>query len=740
MKSSLLFPSRVLKLALISWQGALESPQVMRSRFNTLILSLTDGVTKEWCIATYLFWRASTKLSSKSGYLFLALYYKQARVCLQRFTAGDSKPSSMAPSVSCTRAGIPRIIPSFHRKKIKEGDLKIIRLYLSLFSLSNLIPLAKKISADLLKSIEDPAPLDAVQEVASEMRPHLGKLLRRYIPGIDSIPLKQGLEFVPTWKSTPSTAWYNKLLRKSGDDKGISLRKYSYHTSIFHCFFSELAAFQMLMTFCHARGEQFSQGCLWPSYTRYAFDRKGNKFITEQSLEWFERRIGPLIPSPEMLGIPPNTGRLCQACTGNGKRRLFAIGNYINQRLLHPIHTWLMKLLIKLPMDGTFNQVSPLLRLRDRPGTFHSVDLKSATDRWPLLLLFEIVQALFDRSFASCVVNSTLAQNIFQVTFLKKAKCKAGVSFIAGQPLGLYGSWPLFALSHHLVIWYCAEQEYPGKVFTDYAVLGDDVLIVDDRVAARYQSFLSRIGVSISPAKSIISERGGCEFAKKFFLNRVRDNVSPLSMKKISVTKHPYGWYNFVVSEYGLGLRLSTLLRIGGLGFKACSRPLSSPKHGKRARRMIVMLLKFLVQKDLSLEIALSVVLGRWISPQEFGRVIHLIITKELLLKELTLPPIEVYPYPGMEGFNEYSLFRGWMKQYLTYLYWYSSLWLSPRITLDHLFTAPVYSSTWYAPKVSLETFRFGLSLRIIDVMIEVSKTKILLLPSSDRIEVPLEC
>ncbi|KAH0446862.1 hypothetical protein IEQ34_024307 [Dendrobium chrysotoxum] len=58
---------------------------------------------------------------------------------------------------------------------------------------------------------------------------------------------------------------------------------------------------------------------------------------------------------------------------------------------------------------------------------------------------------LFDRSFASSVVNSTLACKIFEVPF-----CQTSVSFVAGQPLGYLSSWPLFALSHH---WWAAWQE-----------------------------------------------------------------------------------------------------------------------------------------------------------------------------------------------------------------------------------------------------------------------------------------
>lgn len=35
-------------------------------------------------------------------------------------------------------------------------------------------------------------------------------------------------------------------------------------------------------------------------------------------------------------------------------------------------------------------------------------------------------------------------------------------------------------------MWWCAEQFYPGERFIKYAVLGDDVVIADERVAQEY--------------------------------------------------------------------------------------------------------------------------------------------------------------------------------------------------------------------------------------------------------------
>lgn len=179
-------------------------------------------------------------------------------------------------------------------------------------------------------------------------------------------------------------------------------------------------------------------------------------------------------------------------------------------------------------------EVKTLYRLIPSKHCF-SFFLKSATDRWPLVYLFEIVALLFDRSFASSVVNSTLATNSFIIPFVR------GISFVAGQPLGDYGSWPLFAFSHHLLVWWSAERVYPGLRFDRYAVLGDDVLITDPEVAQVYQGALKRLGVTISYHKSLVSSSGAAEFAKRFLIRDMRVDLSPISMKALLGFHHPFG-------------------------------------------------------------------------------------------------------------------------------------------------------------------------------------------------------
>lgn len=131
------------------------------------------------------------------------------------------------------------------------------------------------------------------------------------------------------------------------------------------------------------KGQADKHGVLWYPRVRYCFD-ENNEMFSRHDCARFLQEVVPNDPFPEFDSVTPYLGRIGQSVEGGGKRRLFAIGNWVNQRLLHPFHKWLMELLRTLPMDGTFNQTRPLERLVGAK-TVYSVDLKSATDRWPFL-------------------------------------------------------------------------------------------------------------------------------------------------------------------------------------------------------------------------------------------------------------------------------------------------------------------------------------------------------------------
>ena len=105
-------------------------------------------MSKDKCIAVYLFIKWFHRFRKSAGWLNTALYLKACSVSLMRAYAGSwvvTDPTSHP--VSLNRSGLPRCIPAFHRRVIREkserADL-LVRFYLSLFSISRLILVVKR--------------------------------------------------------------------------------------------------------------------------------------------------------------------------------------------------------------------------------------------------------------------------------------------------------------------------------------------------------------------------------------------------------------------------------------------------------------------------------------------------------------------------------------------------------------------------------------------------------------------
>jgi len=699
---------RCLRLSGVQWQRVLEDSRIMVSILNKMLLIVLDGYTKETCIAAYLFSKQVLGLVKKSGLLFTALYLKQCAASLQVAYAGVKRPHELLPiPVSLTRSGYPRIIPAFHRKMIYAKDDRadlLVKVYLSFFSLNRIIRLAKAVSFNgTFKSIVEPTDLGSASEWCGELRPTLSRLMARYLPDLSSHPLHQGMRWVPTWKSLPTHRRVNDLFRDS-----LRIMRQPHLVSCFPALLFEMSAFSFLMERVHVSEDHYSQGVLWPEYTRYAGD-VANPAITDWCLNHFEKFTGPVLPTYHQLQEPPICGRLGQSIEGGGKRRIFAIGNYVNQRLLKPVHDWLMGVLRTLHTDGTFNQELPLDNLIGEQCCY-CFDLKSATDRWPLQILFEVMQHCFGRAFASSV-RSSLALNIFEVPFVRKKN--SAVCFVTGQPLGYYSSWPLFALSHHILVWWCAEQVHPGAKFDRYGVLGDDVVIADREVARVYEATLGRINVGISHQKSLISETGAAEFAKRFRVRGLKKDLSPVSARALCNFFHPYGLVALGL-KYHVA-RFSTLCRIGGMGYKQLgSLP---PKKGLKANRLWAIYTRSLLKSGNSFELWLG--RGRPLNPYlKF----HLkdIILKQMRPKDLRVIPDELFPTEKVKDFLEYSTLRGWMKEWLNYCHWYYVVAFSPEVNLGDLFDGPVCASDWKANRKSEELIRFGLIWKLYDIVSQI--------------------
>jgi len=203
-----------------------------------------------------------------------------------------------------------------------------------------------------------------------------------------------------------------------------------------------------------------------------------------------------------------------------GKTRVVAILDYWAQTALKPLHDKLLGLLRSLPSDMTFNQDAFTKVLMD--GPYYSFDLKDATDRFPLQLQKKVLAYLIGQSKAEA-----WSQVLIQEPYLAPGGLK--LQYASGQPMGAYSSWATFALTHHIVVQRAAMevQKFP---FTQYYLLGDDIVICDSDVAMRYESLMGTLGVDFSKTKSFKSNTL-FEFASRIFLNK--EEISPFTVSGV---------------------------------------------------------------------------------------------------------------------------------------------------------------------------------------------------------------
>nr|QIR30230.1 RNA-dependent RNA polymerase [Plasmopara viticola lesion associated mitovirus 6] len=189
------------------------------------------------------------------------------------------------------------------------------------------------------------------------------------------------------------------------------------------------------------------------------------------------------------------------------KLRIVAIVDYYTQLFLKPIHEKIFKKLNNLPCDRTFTQ-DPTHQWKDDDNSFWSIDLSSATDRFPITLQRRLLEQMF---------SDRLAKSWEYILSTREFKTPEGnwLKYSAGQPMGSYSSWAAFTITHHLVVHWCAKLEGIDN-FSDYILLGDDIVIKNDKVAKRYIKWINCLGVSISMHKTHVS-KDTYEFAKRWY-------------------------------------------------------------------------------------------------------------------------------------------------------------------------------------------------------------------------------
>jgi hypothetical protein len=139
--------------------------------------------------------------------------------------------------------------------------------------------------------------------------------------------------------------------------------------------------------------------------------------------------------------------------------------------------------------------------------------------------------------------------------------------------MGAYSSWAMLALTHHCIIQFAASKAGCTSWFSDYAVLGDDVVIGNHGVAREYLSVMGTLGVSINKSKSLVSKNLSMEFAKRFYYKG--KDVTPFPLVGLSTGWLGLGFVPEVINSVAnLNEKVPTLYSIArylGFGYKSAT-------------------------------------------------------------------------------------------------------------------------------------------------------------------------
>jgi hypothetical protein len=235
------------------------------------------------------------------------------------------------------------------------------------------------------------------------------------------------------------------------------------------------------------------------------------------------------------------------------KHRIVACFDYISQFALSPFSEFCFdRLKTCFPQDRTYTQ-DPFINLKGvaKGMKFHSFDLSSATDRFPIQLQQQLITEIAGPAYAAAwkalMINEPFLAYETDKSGIRRPRM---IKYSVGQPMGARSSWAVFTLSHHMVVQYAAylNGKYP---FRDYILLGDDIVIYDTQVAESYLEIINRLGVDISTAKSHISEN--CyEFAKRWFYEGIEISPVPIS-GFVDNWANPKLLYQSIIDLYNTG-------------------------------------------------------------------------------------------------------------------------------------------------------------------------------------------
>ena len=544
------------------WSSALKSAKRLVGLLVRSAPLIAGSSSVSWVKAAFHFSDFVHRFISHQGHRGLAIYLKSASVMLMRSAAGHGLANSreIGGAVARNRQGLPRIIPAGMRKRIREGDKAVIRLYLGFFTLYRVLNYRGTLKLSTITSPGVPLSGGFIEEWKGFIKiffTYLGRFgVKR--ARTDLVPI------APYGRAStvPVKIHVNPFGIKGVDTSSVSSDRiprgcreeiWGYVPKLF----------PLMKSGPNSKKGRVNSGNI--VYDFLAWIQRPQLFKVFQVMVAVTRSwaLFPSVMADTLSYLTSKHPVLMTPFHGAfhlgalsvkeepGKLRVFAMVDSLTQWLLYPLHKMIFdQVLRKIPQDGTFDQIAPVKKLislvkEGRDHRIWSFDLTAATDRIPVILQEIVLGRFMTDEFASswrqllCDRDYRApSQLIKQEGWLRSEKGEAlgrNLRYAVGQPMGAYSSWAMLALVHHAMVQYAAWKAGCRGWFERYAVLGDDMVIADHYVAKEYLALCSKIGVGVNMSKSIVSNNLSLEFAKRFFYRG--EEVTPLPLLSLAI-----GW------------------------------------------------------------------------------------------------------------------------------------------------------------------------------------------------------
>lgn len=413
--------SVVITLDKINATFTVKSKGLLVGVFVRMLSAIGMRKTQSRIRTVLIFVNRCKSIYRSQGMVGLVNWLKANTVLLQQAIGGfrlhDCTALKCRPSR--TSYGLPRLVLAQDRALIRAGQTKVMRFYLTLFNLYRVLEFPGKLK---LNTITDPFK-GVIEKGGIYLRvvsyaPAFVKMLNKLAKENRIRPLEErGIEPSPILKSAPGTAmgqistapnvlaWQAVNLRLNG---------------VSHCV------------------EYFIK-----------YFEKGTKIPFPGLMTVFQDAAAlPLDLMPSQHGV---VGRLGFKDEPAGKVRVFAMCPAWTQWVLEPFHLYLFDILKTIHMDGTFDQMRPVLEMAPKAKQAYSLDLSAATDRLPMAIQVSLFSHLVSPAFAL-----HWQQLLVGVKYMASTEKYGGVwetlSYAVGQPMGALSSWASLAITHHFIV------------------------------------------------------------------------------------------------------------------------------------------------------------------------------------------------------------------------------------------------------------------------------------------------